>query len=186
MPATREQIADAFERHVERFGYGRASVEQVAAELGISKRTIYQHFRSKRDLYAFVVGRIAAEQETMLRAQIAEEPTPAARMRRFLRLVISGMRTHIQETSKADWMQEFEIAHDAMSGAYGAIGVDVIAEGVAAGEFTFDDPRLANDFIGAIVTRYGVIAREDREYEADEQVVAAIMRMLGDSSDRQD
>ncbi|MDP2400850.1 MAG: TetR/AcrR family transcriptional regulator [Actinomycetota bacterium] len=186
MPATREQIADTFQRHVERFGYGRASVEQVAAELGISKRTVYQHFNSKRDLYAFVVGRIAGEQETLLRARIADEPTARARMQRFLRLVISGMRAHIQATSKADWMQEFEIAYDAMAGAYGAIGTEVVAEGLATGEFTFDDPRLANELIGAMVTHYGVMVRDDREYNADEQVVMAIMRMLGEGCDRQD
>ncbi|MDI6901646.1 MAG: TetR/AcrR family transcriptional regulator [Anaerosomatales bacterium] len=179
MPATKEQIADAFERHVQRFGYGKASVEDVAAELGISKRTIYQHFSSKRALYAYIVDRVAEKERARLEALIADEPTWRAKTERFLREVLGGMRVHIQETSKADWMAEFELALDAMTEAYGTIGTELVRRGHAAGEFTFADARLANAFIGAIATRYGVIVREERDYDADEAVVAAIMRMLG-------
>ena len=179
MPATKDQIAETFRRHVERFGFSKASVEEVAAELGISKRTVYQHFSSKRDIYAYIVERIAAEQREHLSALIASEPTYRARMERFLTLVVGGMRAHIQETEKSDWMQEFEIAYDAMAGAYGAIGTELVRKGYAAGEFEFGDAHLANELIGAIVTHYGVLVREDRDYDADGAVVAAIMRMLG-------
>lgn len=179
MPASKDQIADTFLRHVERFGYGKASVEDVASELGISKRTVYQHFSSKQELYRYVVGRIAEAQRVQLTAMIADEPGPVAKMERFLTLVVGGMRRHIQETAKADWMQEFEIAYDAMAGAYGAIGTELIREGHAAGEFEIADAELANELIGAMVTHYGVLVREERDYDADEELVAAIMRMLG-------
>ncbi len=179
MPATKEEIANTFERHVERFGFGKASVEGVAAELGISKRTIYQHFSSKRELYRYVVSRIAGEQRAALAAAIADAPDWASKMERFLTLVVSGMRRHIQETSKADWLQEFEIAYDAMAGAYGAIGTELVARGAEAGEFAIDDAELANGLIGAMVTHYGTVVRDHREYDADAEVVSAIMRMLG-------
>ena len=179
MPATKDQIADAFSRHVERFGYGKASVEDVAAELGISKRTVYQHFSSKRDIYAYVVDRIGDSEEARLRAALESEPTYRSKMERFLTLVVGGMRAHIAETSKADWMQEFEIAFDAMARAYGAVGVELVSKGAAAGEFEFGDAELANGLIGAMVTYYGTLVREDTSYDADGAIVAAIMRMLG-------
>ena len=179
MPATKEQIADSFEHQVQRFGYGRASVEDVAADLGISKRTIYQHFGSKRDLYAYIVDRIAATERTRVADLVADEPTWRAKTEKFLRVVLGGMRQHIQETSKADWMQEFEIALDAMQGAYGAIGTELVRQGYAAGEFEFADAELANALIGAIATEYGVMVRERRDYDADDELVAAVMRMLG-------
>lgn len=179
MPANKEQIADAFARHVERFGYGKASVEDVAAELGISKRTVYQHFSSKRDIYAYVVDRIGDAEQARLEQALLPEPTYRAKMERFLRTVVGGMRAHIQETTKSDWMQEFEIAYDAMARAYGAIGTRLVNEGAAAGEFEFADGELANALIGAMVTQYGVMVRERRGYDADDQVVKAAMRMLG-------
>lgn len=179
MPATKDQIADTFLRHVERFGYGKTSVEDVAAELGISKRTVYQHFSSKQELYGYVVGRIAEAERARLSDAIAGVQGWAAKMERFLVLVIGGMRRHIRETSKADWMQEFEVAVDAMAGAYGAIGTELVRGGYEAGEFEIADAHLANELIGAMVTHYGVLVREDNDYDADDALVAAIMRMLG-------
>ncbi len=179
MPATKQEIADTFERHVVRFGYAKASVEDVAAELGISKRTIYQHFDSKRDLYSFIIGRVAEKERVRLHEMIADGPTPRAKMEQFLGVVVGGMRQHIQETSKADWMQEFELAYEAMASAYGAIGVELVEEGNAAGEFDFADAWLANEMIGAMITHYGVLVRDDTTLDEDEAVVAALMRMLG-------
>jgi len=179
MPATKDQIADTFARHVERFGLSRASVEDVASELGISKRTIYQHFSSKRELYGYVVGRIAEGERDRLAALVADGPSWSERTERFLWIVISGMRQHIQETTKADWLQEFEVAVDAMTAAYGAVAVELIRGGYEAGEFRFADAELANGLIGAMVTYYGTVVREHRDFDADEAVVAAIMRMLG-------
>ncbi len=182
MPATKEQIAQAFERQVQHFGYGRASVEDVAAELGISKRTIYQHFSSKRDLYAHIVERVADEERQRLVGAIEDAGTVTKKMERFLRLVVGGMRAHIQATSKADWMQEFEVAYDAMARAYGSVATELIAAGVASGEFAKQDPAFANDLVGAMITHYGMSVRDDRDLDADEALVAAIMRMLGASS----
>lgn len=179
MPATKDQIADAFERHVQRFGFGRASVEDVAAELGISKRTVYQHFRSKKELYGYIVGRIAEAERARLASLVAGKRTYASKMRTFLEVVVGGMRAHIQETRKADWMQEFEVAYDAMAAAYGSIGTELVRAGHEAGEFEFADAVLANRLIGAMVTEYGLVVRDDRDFDADGAVVDAIMRMLG-------
>jgi len=179
MAATKDEIANTFARHVERFGFGKASVEDVAAELGISKRTVYQHFSSKRDIYAYVVDRVADGEQVRLEETIKSAGTYRQQMKLFLRTVVTGMRTHIQETRKADWLQEFEIAYDAMARAYGAIGVKLVNEGAAAGEFEMADGELANALIGAMVTQYGVMVRETPGYDADEAVVAAAMRMLG-------
>jgi len=44
-----------------RAGYSRASIEVIAAEAGISTRTIYNHFESKEQLFAFVVHESAAQ-----------------------------------------------------------------------------------------------------------------------------
>src|ERR1700722_4857189 len=41
-----------------RDGYGPASIDKVAAEAGISTRTIYERFKNKADLLASVVTRL--------------------------------------------------------------------------------------------------------------------------------
>ena len=44
---TRERIADVFKKHFTYFGFKKTSVDEVAKELKISKKTIYQFFSSK-------------------------------------------------------------------------------------------------------------------------------------------
>lgn len=40
-------------------GYGRATMDQVLAKVGGSKRTLYNHFRSKEDLFAAIVTNVS-------------------------------------------------------------------------------------------------------------------------------
>lgn len=40
-------------------GYGRATMDQVLARIGGSKRTLYNHFRSKEDLFAAIVTNVS-------------------------------------------------------------------------------------------------------------------------------
>ncbi|MBR8743639.1 TetR/AcrR family transcriptional regulator [Nocardiopsis sp. MG754419] len=59
-PVKREAIVEAALRVFLREGYARASVDAIAADAGVSKRTIYNHFADKRDLFATIVERSSA------------------------------------------------------------------------------------------------------------------------------
>jgi TetR/AcrR family transcriptional repressor of mexJK operon len=53
-PAKRRAILDAARRVFVREGFVRASVDAIAAEAGVSKRTIYNHFDDKEHLFVAV------------------------------------------------------------------------------------------------------------------------------------
>lgn len=72
--AKREQILDGARALFRELGYERASVDAIAAKAGVSKATIYNHFRSKEALFLSTYG---AETEK-LRAKfhsLLETPT---------------------------------------------------------------------------------------------------------------
>lgn len=50
MPDTREQILDAARDLFLEHGYDKASLREVADEVGVTKAALYYHFRSKEDL----------------------------------------------------------------------------------------------------------------------------------------
>jgi AcrR family transcriptional regulator len=54
---TRERILDAAYGLFWRQGFLRVSIDEIAARAGITKRTLYQHFRSKDDLIAAALAR---------------------------------------------------------------------------------------------------------------------------------
>jgi AcrR family transcriptional regulator len=50
-PAKREQILAGARQAFTEFGFERASVDLIAARAGVSKATVYNHFRDKRALF---------------------------------------------------------------------------------------------------------------------------------------
>ena len=49
-----------------REGYGLASIDKVAAEAGVSTRTIYERYKNKADLLGAVIGRLVDRMPTVL------------------------------------------------------------------------------------------------------------------------
>lgn len=56
-PEREQSILDAAARAFARRGFAATSMEDIAAEAGITKLIVYRHFDSKRDLYEAVLDR---------------------------------------------------------------------------------------------------------------------------------
>src|ERR1700739_4122619 len=53
----REQLLDVGRRLFAERGFEGTSIEEIAAQAGVSKPVVYEHFGGKEGLYAVVVGR---------------------------------------------------------------------------------------------------------------------------------
>jgi AcrR family transcriptional regulator len=83
--AVRDSILDATDRLLARFGYRKMTVEDIAAEAGIGKGTIYLHFSSKEEVVLSHVDRIVDRLKQQHLAVIARsENTAPERIRRML------------------------------------------------------------------------------------------------------
>lgn len=175
----KEQIAETFERHVGRFGYAKTTLDDVARELRISKKTIYVHFDGKRDIYGHIVGQQAKREQAKLRAMIADMPTHRQKAEALLKFVIGSARAHIAETTEAEWLQEYEIAADAFAKANGDLLREVVEDGIAAGEFADGDAALVERMAKAMLLEYVVMVNADPEYNRDEELVERLLRFIG-------
>ena len=61
IPEMREQIACAARKRFEVYGFSKATMEEIAEDLHISKKTLYKNFSSKEDLVRFVVHQFMHE-----------------------------------------------------------------------------------------------------------------------------
>jgi TetR/AcrR family transcriptional repressor of mexJK operon len=84
-PAKRAAIVEAAKRVFLREGFARASVDVIAAEGGVSKQTVYNHFGDKERLFFAVIesvqGGPAADQERALDAFFDADAAPAVALR---------------------------------------------------------------------------------------------------------
>ena len=84
----RERILRAAEELFLGHGFGRVTMDELAAELRMSKKTLYQHFASKEELCAAVLERAFVVIDAELGRVLGEEGLDfAERLTRFVRVV---------------------------------------------------------------------------------------------------
>lgn len=77
----RAHLVDVAAALFNRYGYHAAGVDQVIAEAGIAKTTLYRHFRSKEDLIVAVLRKIDEEFRDQMRETVeSRAKTPADRL----------------------------------------------------------------------------------------------------------
>ncbi len=104
--STRERILDAAMEVFARFGFRRASMDQVAQEAGLTRQAVYHHFRSKEALFRAAVealheGAFAAEVEAGRASEAAGDSLAdilAAQIDARFRYIVCCLT----ETSEAD------------------------------------------------------------------------------------
>ena len=177
--ATKQDIADVFEKHVARFGYAKTSLDEVAKAVHISKKTIYVHFAGKRELYGYIVGQQAEQQKLQLKSSVAALSTNRARVETLVKFVMSQARAHISETTEAEWLQEYEIAADAFTQANGDLIREFVSDGIASGEFPDGDASLVEKMVAAMLLEYVVMVNSDPSYDRDDELAERILRFVG-------
>lgn len=84
--SVRERILDAARRHFFRLGFASCTMDCLARELGMSKKTLYQHFRSKEQIVDEILALKAAAIRAGFEAMLAESGVPfGARVARMMR-----------------------------------------------------------------------------------------------------
>ena len=179
MSTTQQQIAGVFERRLSEVGYDKANLDDIAREMKISKKTIYVHFSSKREIYAYIVERQAAREKMRLAASVATLPTYAARVEAVMQLVLDSAREHIAATGRDEWLREYEIAADAFRKANGELIRELVQSGMDAREFAPGDARLVEKMTAAMIVEYLLLVNADPSYDRDAELLERIGRFIG-------
>ncbi|EDL48359.1 TetR/AcrR family transcriptional regulator [Erythrobacter sp. SD-21] len=164
--AKREAILAAASRAFFESGFAATSIEQVAADAGVSKVTVYNHFRDKRGLFAAAVE---CECEKM-RDQFAAAPDMRGSLRDRLTAIGEAMVAFLSRPE----MVQFERRIAAETEHEPAIGAAFLASGphrmkaafaglmramVETGEVRIDDVDLAVEQFAAMCKGMGDLER---------------------------
>jgi AcrR family transcriptional regulator len=183
--ATRDRILDATERLLGRYGYRKTTMDDLAREAGIGRRTIYLHFPSKEEVALASIDRIVERLKVRL-ADIAESGGPAdRRLRRML-----ATRVLFRFDSVRDYYPSLDELFEALRPAYMArrqryfdeearIFAGVLAEGREAGVFAFDDTLPTAHTLLLATNALLPSGMSVRELGAREDVEAKVARIAG-------
>jgi AcrR family transcriptional regulator len=164
-PAMREEILaykrerileEAVKLFYER-GFTGTTLDDIAAELGVTKPFIYTHFRSKTELLAALCRpTIELSLEAVSRAA-KSDGSPTDRLRRaivdFTQVVLSrqaNIAIYFREEKSLEPEALAEI--NALRKKFDRVLSNLLSEGVAAGEFDIKDANLAALAIGGMIS----------------------------------
>ncbi|MEU8238298.1 TetR/AcrR family transcriptional regulator [Actinoplanes missouriensis] len=88
--ATRAQIVAAADRLFYEQGFEHASFTAIAEAVGLSRGNFYYHFRRKDEILSAVIESRLENTRAMLRQWEDEAAEPDARIRRFIRIVVTN------------------------------------------------------------------------------------------------
>lgn len=92
--AHRREVLEAAERVFVRKGYHAATVEEIAQEAEFAVGTIYSFFKSKDELYAQVVGKIAQDFMEALEARVLSLDDPEQAIAALIELRLTHFDEH--------------------------------------------------------------------------------------------
>ncbi|PDT76522.1 TetR/AcrR family transcriptional regulator [Bradyrhizobium sp. C9] len=156
---TRERILVVAERLFRQIGYQKTTVADIAKELRMSPANVYRFFDSKKSIHEGVARGLMGEVE--IEAQrIARSEGPAATRLRQMMTTINRMNTEryvgdskLHEMVEIAMQEDWEVCAAHMELIGQTIG-EVIAQGVASGEFEVKDLQLAALCAGTAMMRF--------------------------------
>ena len=147
-PDTRERILVVAERLFRQIGYQKTTVADIAKEMRMSPANVYRFFDSKKAIHEGVARILMGEVEEATQAILRKPGSAAVRLRELITTVhrmnseryVGDSKLHemVEIAMEEDW--DVCVAHiECITGIIG----QVIAQGVASGEFEAPDLPLA-------------------------------------------
>jgi len=158
MSEARERILAVAMRLFLRHGFSTVTMDELASELGMSKKTLYQHFPNKEELLTQVLESGFASLTAELDEALEDERLDfGERLSRYLTIVAgryasmsSAVLRDLQKSAPGPFARFEALRRSSLETRYARL----LAAGVAAGEFRSDiDVRILLQMVMALAER---------------------------------
>ena len=164
-----------------RFGFKKATLEEIAKRAGLAKPSIYHYFQSKEELASAVVSYESRALLSMMRSAIEGADSAEEKIKAFVRAryeylqAKKNLLTVTQDVFHEVWPLVVEERDRYFEAELGLL-TEIMKEGIEAGELEIEDQELFS--VVAISALQG-LDRTFWRYRRSEDIAEGIQLMLG-------
>jgi len=183
---TREILAAAREL-LERRGPEAMTMEEIAADAGVAKGTLYLYFQSKDDLIQALITGVGENILRDLEASLKAPGTPPEKLIRMVSVLLEYLNRerllfpiYARELLRGEGesREGFRCRYQEMEEKFVALVTDLFAEGIAAGQFIPANPRLLTFLIRGLIRATGYYQRAEGQADAAKEALPVILTLL--------
>ncbi len=145
-PSRRTAILDAAEQRFAHYGIGKVTMDEVAADVGLKKASLYYYFRTKDDLFRAVIEREEEGYIAALHAIGQRDLCPDEKLRAFgaQRVALFGSLLNLAQFKTESWsamVPALKPLFSKVEAEEHTFVTGLLREGIARKEFRVPDPK---------------------------------------------
>jgi AcrR family transcriptional regulator len=183
---TREILAAA-RKLLERRGPEAMTMEEIAADAGVAKGTLYLYFQSKDDLIEALLSHVGENILRDVEASLKGPGAPPEKLSRVVSVLLEYLNRerllfpiYARELLRGEGQprEGFRIRFQDMEERFVALVTGLFAEGIAAGQFIPANPRLLTFLIRGLVRATGYYQKTEGKADAAKEALPVILTLL--------
>ena len=176
--AQKQAIADAFKKHFQHFGFKKTSVDDISDELHISKKTIYQYFSTKEEIFYYVVSRIARQYLRGMGRDLVQFASCEEKLAQLVRLIFAEAKKWLKENDAFEFRYKYEIGELAFKDAYSELLQALVKQGVESGEFSQAPVEFTVRLIQGMISETIRLVTANPDLEVEDSLIEAILKLV--------
>ena len=183
---TREILAAAREL-LERRGPEAMTMEEIAADAGVAKGTLYLYFQSKDDLILALITRVGENIIRDVEASLEGPGTPPEKLIRMVSVLLEYLNRerllfpiYARELVQGEGESRdgFRRRFQELEEQFVALLTRLFAEGIAAGHFIPANPRLLTFLIRGLIRATGYYQKSEGQADAAKEALPVILTLI--------
>lgn len=180
----RDVILDATDRLMARYGFRRITMDDIAKEAGVAKRTIYLRFSSKEEVGLSSIGRVVEDAQRGMAKYAHAQGDPLERLRSMLIVRVMARVYAVRDYTMAldELFEAVRPAYMERRKAYFAIErnliSEVLADGIASRHFVDAPPGETAATLLVATNAYLPYSLSVRELGSPEEIQANLCRLI--------
>lgn len=174
----KEIIADTFQKHFNHFGFKKTSVNEISTELHISKKTIYQYFSTKEEIFYYVVSRVARFYLRKMKSELTQLPSSGEKLAQLIRLIFAEARPWLKENDAFEFRYKYEISELAFKDAYSELIKEILETGMEDEEFVQAPVDLTMHLVQGMVAESMRLVTANPDLHIEEHLIEAVLKLV--------